>query len=692
MIKNKSYVIALVLIFCATIIVLAHFQFFSARETTIELYSQKQLVLAKQVALSTEKFFEERINALELVGEKPGIRNGKFSRQLREYKNVYHKVGFYEAIIFLDSSGNIINSYPEGVHVDFEHRIDHIRQTIDLYKSAKHKQTVKICEDALIIFKESLVCVRVPVYNLDNTFAGMLIGIIDLNKSLDSFIRPALTEEGVHLFIISSNGTVIYHPKHPEMIHNNIFDESGECLNCHRDFSIESRMVKDETGWGRKTSFDNTDKLLSFARINLPGISWSLAIDTPYRMITEANSKQFWMFFILSFLMIIVVVFGSLIIYRINNDKLEVEKESQILKTRAKLLENIEEAEAKYRSLVEQSPDAIALVQNSKFVFVNEKFISLFGYTLEELNGESLYFYKLISPDCVEEVKSSLHDFVFGRRRKLKLTITGKTKTKEFLDLEVTLGRFLLGGKIAYQLVVHDITEMKIREREDSRQKHLAFIGEMSTRIAHEIKNPLASLQAGIQLVESNLPDDEETHEYFSRLTGEVHRVDRIVKGLLSYAREEHLSKKNTNIAELVTRVVDLNKQSLNEKHIDWSVNINGNNTIIYIDPQKMEQVFWNLIVNSVQAITDKGNINILIKDSSSELLQLVIADNGEGISAENQEKIFQPFFSTKSQGTGLGLAISKKIISAHGGQIAIKSERGKGTKVYISLPRQVYG
>ncbi len=688
MFNNKSYVIIIVLVLCATFIVLAHFQFFSARQTTVELYSQKQMVLARQVALSVEKFFEQGIKALELVGENPVIRNKDYGKYLQEYKNVFQDVGHYEAIIFLDNNGNIVNFFPEDKKVIIKNQLNHMQHIIDAYKSYKGKQNAVICEDSFFFLQKSFICIRVPVYDRNNVFSGLIVGIIDVNKSLDSLIKPVLSEESVHLFILSDKGTVLYHPTHPEMIHNNIYNKNGDCLNCHVDFLLESKMSQHESGWELKSSRFDDDKLLSFTKIYLPGVSWSLAIDTPYNMITAANSKQFWMFFILSFFMIVVVVFGSLIIYRINNAKLKVEKESQIFKTRAKLLENIAEAEAKYRSLVEQSPDAIAIIQNGKFIFANERFISLFGYSLEDLNSYDLSFYKLISPDFIETVKKNIREFIFGRKKRLNLTIMGRNRNRELLDLEVTVGRFLLGSKIAYQLVVHDITEMKIREREDSRRRHLAFIGEMSTRIAHEIKNPLASLQAGIQLVESNLPDDEDTHEYFSRLTGEVHRVDRIVKGLLSYAREDSLNRKNTDLAGVVTRVVDLNRQSVRDKNIDWKVDIDSGNTTIFIDFQKIEQVLWNLIVNSVQAISGDGSIKISIKNNHPDFLQLIIADSGEGISNENLEKIFQPFFSTKSQGTGLGLAISKRIISAHAGQIAVKSKQGKGTKVYITLPR----
>jgi two-component system sensor histidine kinase AtoS len=226
------------------------------------------------------------------------------------------------------------------------------------------------------------------------------------------------------------------------------------------------------------------------------------------------------------------------------------------------------------------------------------------------------------------------------------------------------------------------------KKHEINRRDHLAFIGEMSTRIAHEIKNPLASLQAGIQLLESNFPEDKKTAEYFHKLTSEVRRVDRIVKGLLSYSREEQLSRKKTDIVSLVEKVVALNKQGVKDKKINWKIESEDKNTVAKIDPLKIEQVFWNLLLNSTQAIKQEGLIKISIGNNSPDSIHCIIEDSGTGMTEEVQKKIFQPFFSTKSQGTGLGLAITKKIILAHDGEIKIISKPGEGTTVHITLPR----
>jgi len=240
-------------------------------------------------------------------------------------------------------------------------------------------------------------------------------------------------------------------------------------------------------------------------------------------------------------------------------------------------------------------------------------------------------------------------------------------------------------------IALYRINKEKIlieKKHELNRLDHLAFIGEMSTRIAHEIKNPLASLQAGIQLLESNLVQNEKTKDYFQKLTSEVQRVDRIVKGLLSYSREEQLSKKETDFLQLVEKVVTLNKQSIKDKKISWIIDGDDKNFIVTIDPLKIEQVIWNLILNAVQSIKEEGEIRASMVNSTPDRIQCIISDSGTGMTKEVQNKIFKPFFSTKSQGTGLGLAITKKIIIAHEGQIDINSKPGEGTTVKITLPR----
>ena len=687
MIKTKSLIILITIILCSSVILIAHFQFFDAREHTLQLYSEKQIVLAKQVGLAIENLFNERITAIELIAEKPEIQKPKNHKYRQEFEHIFNKMGYYKYIIFFDKNANVKNYYPEKSDINFIQNLFDKQHMIDYSKKLKNKKESIICEYSIIHLKKDYICIRVPVYNTGDKLSGIILAVIDLKKSLKSVINPVISQQDVHAFILSQNGMVLYHPSHPEMVQNSIYDKSGKCFKCHINFKIEKKMLENEFGWAEKTENENDKKLLSYAKINLPGVSWSLGIDMPYRIITEVNSKQFLMFFLLSASIILVVIVGSFALFRINKEKLEIEKESSFFKAKTKLLENIEEAEAKYRALVEQSPDAIAIYQKGKFEFTNEKFISLFGYSIEELNTKEISFYNLVPSESSTSLKKEIQTFILHRKKIARFDTHGKTKNGKILELKISIERFSFRRKIAYQIVIHDVTELKMKEKENIQREHLAFIGEMSARIAHEIKNPLASLQAGIQLLESSISPDKNGKEYFNRLTGEVQRVDRIVKGLLSYAKEEQISKKPNDIKQMILKVVELIKPTFKTKKIEWKLNLDSINNLLNIDEQKIEQVLWNLLINSGQAIKDEGIVEVQLKNTDNNYVQIDISDNGIGIPKENLANIFKPFFSTKSQGSGLGLSICKKILIAHNGDIEIVKNDNLKTTIRVLLP-----
>ena len=212
------------------------------------------------------------------------------------------------------------------------------------------------------------------------------------------------------------------------------------------------------------------------------------------------------------------------------------------------------------------------------------------------------------------------------------------------------------------------------------------MIGEMSARIAHEIKNPLASIQTGIQLLETQSASNGQIKLYYERLRGEIQRVDAILKGLLNFARQEHLELKSLPITPIIKRFQKLIEPTARQHVISLKVNMQNFLPNILIDDQKIEQVLWNITLNAIQASKPKSKI-LLDVSSNNNGIELVIQDHGVGILPEKMDKIFQPFYSTKTQGTGLGLAISKKIIELHNGHIKIASVPGQGTKVFIFLP-----
>ena len=252
MFKNKTLIILITLILSAVIILLAHFQFFHSRQNTIRLYSEKQSVLAKQVALTIEKFFWERVRALELVARNITDYNRDSDKYILEFKDVYEKIGSYQYIIFIDSSMEVLSVYPSNQDFDFSNILSHHKKMLNIYKLSIVHQKSTICDHAIIESDQNIICIRVPVYDQQDRFIGLLLGIIAIDSSLNSIISPVIEQPEVHTFIISSKGYVLYHKTHPEMIRNNILNNTSSCQKCHENFDLEKRMIGVESGWGVK--------------------------------------------------------------------------------------------------------------------------------------------------------------------------------------------------------------------------------------------------------------------------------------------------------------------------------------------------------------------------------------------------------------------------------------------------------
>ncbi|MDZ7377231.1 MAG: ATP-binding protein, partial [candidate division KSB1 bacterium] len=248
-----------------------------------------------------------------------------------------------------------------------------------------------------------------------------------------------------------------------------------------------------------------------------------------------------------------------------------------------------------------------------------------------------------------------------------------------FMMLAITLGAVLI-SRINHKLMLAKW------ERDQERQKHLAIIGAMAARIAHEIKNPLASIQTGIQLLESQLQNGEPQKSYYERLRNEIQRVDKILKGLLSYAREERLETRLMDITPLIKRFAALITPTLEKQGLVLETHIDADLPQLWLDELKMEQVLWNIMLNAAQASPPGGRITLAVNKNHGGL-EIRLRDEGSGIPDSIRQKIFQPFFSTKPHGTGLGLAISQKIVELHRGKITIESKEGAGTTVVIYLP-----
>ncbi|MCP4220589.1 MAG: hypothetical protein GY765_38535 [bacterium] len=233
-----------------------------------------------------------------------------------------------------------------------------------------------------------------------------------------------------------------------------------------------------------------------------------------------------------------------------------------------------------------------------------------------------------------------------------------------------------------FVFIITDLTEKRAIEKKLKRKEHFALIGEMSAGIAHEIRNPLASISGSVQFLHKELELDEqpEFQHLMEIIVKESTRLSNSIEVFLDYAKTTPLKKKEQDVSVVVDEVVEL--IALNHPEIKM-IRKYGKGNIIKADIRKMNQVVWNLLNNAVKALGDNGCIEIAIY-SKQEVVFLSIKDNGIGIDAENLQRIFTPFYSRFTSGIGLGMAIVKRIIDEHNFTIEIKSEKNIGTEVII--------
>ncbi len=237
------------------------------------------------------------------------------------------------------------------------------------------------------------------------------------------------------------------------------------------------------------------------------------------------------------------------------------------------------------------------------------------------------------------------------------------------------------GVIVAYR----DLTELKTLQSELLSKERFAAMGKLVAGVAHEIRNPLFGISSIAQLFERDLKTPVH-RELVGALLSETKRLNHLVEELLIYGRPMKLRLERCDLRRLWEDVFTMHREEIERRRITITGDYEVRHPITYLDAHQTRQVFLNLLRNALDATPDGGAITIrlLIED---RYIIFKVVDSGAGIPAENRDRVFDLFFTTKSRGTGLGLAICKKIVQDHGGEIMIESEEGRGTTVTVKLP-----
>ena len=221
------------------------------------------------------------------------------------------------------------------------------------------------------------------------------------------------------------------------------------------------------------------------------------------------------------------------------------------------------------------------------------------------------------------------------------------------------------------------------------RSERLAMIGRLAAGVAHEINNPLGGIMLFSNLLLRKAPEDSKQRENLQRITDEATRCQRIVAGLLDFARHREPKIEPVRVRDILEKTLDLVRQQALFLNIEIRTELHED-VPVSADASQLQQVFMNIVMNAAEAMDGRGTLTIRTEsEKASDSVQVRVDDTGTGMTEQQLDQLFEPFFTTKEvgHGTGLGMSISRGIVENHGGSIWAVSSPGQGTSVFVSLP-----
>ncbi len=325
----------------------------------------------------------------------------------------------------------------------------------------------------------------------------------------------------------------------------------------------------------------------------------------------------------------------------------------------------------------------IATDSQGRIKTVNEAAVGMIGRDMssglnrlprEVLPQEVVAFFEVKNPASTVHEKEISLDNGDGNHRPLHLSsVPVASQEGDFM------GRVLL---------MYDLSEIKQLERQVQRHERLVALGKMAAGVAHEVRNPLSSIKGFATLLGAKFSRESKEYEAAELMVHEVERLNRSITELLDYARPTPLKLEPVNLADILNSSLRLIAADAETLGITVDIDIRPDTPDVKADPDRLNQVLLNLYLNGLQAMENGGSLLVSARKGDGAMVDIRVADSGCGISEEMQERVMDPYFTTKPQGTGLGLAMAYKIIEEHGGTIRFVSKKGEGTTFILSLPQ----
>ncbi len=342
------------------------------------------------------------------------------------------------------------------------------------------------------------------------------------------------------------------------------------------------------------------------------------------------------------------------------------------------------ETRSMHNNILDSLSDAVITVDSgSKVSYINPAGCELFECQASEIVGKP---YRTLSRDDANFSSPIVDTLQSGREhRGVELDYPLPHRTLRVMVSSSMLfdGR---GHQLGVVAIIRDISETLSLRQQVARADRLAAIGEVAAGIAHELRTPLTSIRGFVQYLQGST-DPKEWQEYGDIIVREVDGLNRIVSEVLDLVGTRPPRPIPTNLNQLVEETLFMVRDSADNSRVDIVVELADALPPVDIDQGQIKQVLLNIIINAIQAISERGEIRIVTSTPDEKSVSVCVSDNGCGIPAAISERIFDPFFSTKPTGTGLGMAIARRIVEDHNGRIEIESVEGQGSSVSLILP-----
>lgn len=381
-----------------------------------------------------------------------------------------------------------------------------------------------------------------------------------------------------------------------------------------------------------------------------------------YQLFATFQKSKGWLYILLTGF----ILYGTIVYW--TTKILNSEKELQV-------------RDEQYQSLFMHNTDAVLeLNLEGKIVAMNPQAKTLFGCDLEELNEKSTDM--LVNTEDLDIVIRCYRRAVNKEALNFETTIRDSKGA-----IKITRCSFvpsiIHGNIIGVYAIARDVTNRRREEELLIMSEKTSVVGHLAAAVAHEIRNPLTSLKGFIQLMQST---KELNDEYMDIILQEIERINIISSELLILGKTQEVIYKKVDMRESVRQVFTLMKAQANFDNMELHYDETQQSVLIIAVETQIKQMLINIIKNSMEAITERGKIEVVLRIEEDTAV-LTVRDNGIGMEPERLQRIGELFYSTKEKGTGIGLAVCQKIIHRHHGEIFFESEKKKGTLVTIRIP-----